>query len=331
VTASEFAVMRFSTTPLPERQRVPMMRDFYGPLVARLDLKPASDDPFYFEATARALPGLTVVDLVSSPVHLWRDRKLLDGDDRVTLSLTLAGSGSISHVGRELTRAVGSGFLCSHADEFNSTIPIRSRNINVSVPRSALADLVPRLNNHFMRPIAPQSEALRLLIDYVTMLGHDHALTTAGLRQLAVTHVYDLVALAVGASRDAAEVAGSRGLRAARLRAIKADIVASLPTPGLSLAQIAARHGITPRYVQALFEQDGTSFSKYLLDERLERVHRMLRDPLQKARSVSAIAFDVGFGDLSHFNRAFRRRYGLTPSDVRGTAFLMEGAGPAAQ
>jgi AraC-like DNA-binding protein len=310
--------MRFSTASLPEQQRVAMMRDFYGPLVARVDLEPASDDPFYFEATARACPGLTVVDLVSSPVHLWRNRKLLDGDDRVTLSLTLAGSGSISHVGRELTRAVGSGFLCSHADEFNSTIPIASHHINVSVPRGVLAELVPRLNDHFMRPIAPQSEVLRLIIDYVTMLGRDHTLTSAALRQLAVTHVHDLVALALGASRDAAEVARNRGLRAARLHAIKADIVALLALPDLSLVQIATRHGITPRYVQALFEQEGTSFSKYLLDERLQLVYRMLRDPVQQIRSVSTIAFAAGFGDLSHFNRAFRRRYGATPSDVRG-------------
>jgi AraC-like DNA-binding protein len=33
--------------------------------------------------------------------------------------------------------------------------------------------------------------------------------------------------------------------------------------------------------------------------------------------SITAIAFDAGFGDLSYFNRTFRRRYGATPSDIR--------------
>jgi len=320
VTASEFAAMRFSTAALPARQRIAMMREFYGPLVARLGVEPTSDQPFSFEATARALPGLSVVDLVSTPVHLWRDRKLLDGDDRVTLSITLAGSGSISHVGRELTRAVGSGFLCSHADEFKSTIPIASRNVNVSIPRSALAEMVPHLTDHFMRPISPNTEALRLLVDYVGVLGRDDAMTSADLRRLTVAHVHDLVALALGASRDMAEIARERGLRAARLQSIKADILNSLAAPGLSLPQIAARHGVTPRYVQALFERDGTSFSRYLLDQRLARVDRMLRDPMQLARAIGAIALDAGFGDLSHFNRAFRRRYGATPSDVRAKA-----------
>ena len=53
---------------------------------------------------------------------------------------------------------------------------------------------------------------------------------------------------------------------------------------------------------------------------RLARAHRMLTDPRHVGRPVSAIAFDVGFGDLSHFNRTFRRRYGATPSDVRAAA-----------
>jgi AraC-like DNA-binding protein len=31
-------------------------------------------------------------------------------------------------------------------------------------------------------------------------------------------------------------------------------------------------------------------------------------------------AFEVGFGNLSYFNRSFRRRYGVTPSDMRAAA-----------
>jgi AraC-like DNA-binding protein len=43
----------------------------------------------------------------------------------------------------------------------------------------------------------------------------------------------------------------------------------------------------------------------------------MLSNPLLAERTISTIAYETGFGDLSHFNRAFRRRYGETPSDVR--------------
>ena len=57
--------------------------------------------------------------------------------------------------------------------------------------------------------------------------------------------------------------------------------------------------------------------SRFLLDQRLSRAHRMLSNPVLAERTISTIAYEAGFGDLSHFNRAFLRRYGATPSDVR--------------
>jgi AraC-like DNA-binding protein len=168
-----------------------------------------------------------------------------------------------------------------------------------------------------MRPIPGDNEALRLLTRYVGLIEDHNALTTPELRRLASNHVYDLIALALGAARDAAETAKNGGLRAARLHAIKADILAGLSQPGLTLAALAIRHGVSPRYVQMLFESEGTTFSRFLLDQRLERAHRMLSDPRLAERAIIIIASTAGFGDLSYFNRAFRRRYGETPSDVR--------------
>ena len=76
--------------------------------------------------------------------------------------------------------------------------------------------------------------------------------------------------------------------------------------------------GVTPRYVQRLFESDGTTFSEFLVGQRLARAHRLLCEPNLGHMAISEIAYDAGFGDLSYFNRRFRRLYGLTPRDVRG-------------
>jgi AraC-like DNA-binding protein len=67
-----------------------------------------------------------------------------------------------------------------------------------------------------------------------------------------------------------------------------------------------------------LFEADGTTFSEFLTGQRLARAHRLLCEPDSSHTAISAIAYDVGFGDLSYFNRRFRRLYGLTPREVRG-------------
>jgi AraC-like DNA-binding protein len=112
----------------------------------------------------------------------------------------------------------------------------------------------------------------------------------------------------------------ARGMRAARLQAMKADVLANLGRSDLTAASVAARHDVTPRYVQMLFETEGQSFSEFVLEHRLTRVRAMLRDPKLSSRTISGIAYDAGFGDISYFNRVFRQRYGATPSEVRACA-----------
>ena len=85
-------------------------------------------------------------------------------------------------------------------------------------------------------------------------------------------------------------------------------------------ATIAARHRIKPRWIQRLFEREDMTFTEYVLAQRLARAHRLLADPRYAGQKISTIAFNVGFGDLSYFNRAFRRRYGAAPSELRAAA-----------
>jgi len=72
---------------------------------------------------------------------------------------------------------------------------------------------------------------------------------------------------------------------------------------------------VTLRYVHKLFENEGLTFSTFVLGLRIARAHRMLADARLADRNISAIAFAVGFGDLPYLNRAFRRNYGVTPSE----------------
>jgi AraC-like DNA-binding protein len=46
----------------------------------------------------------------------------------------------------------------------------------------------------------------------------------------------------------------------------------------------------------------------------------MLTSPRCAELPIGTIAYEAGFGDLSNFNHAFRRAYGMKPSDVRSTA-----------
>jgi AraC-like DNA-binding protein len=170
------------------------------------------------------------------------------------------------------------------------------------------------------RRIPAETEALRLLSRYLALAQEERLLAAPELQKVFTRHVVDLLALCVGATREATETARSRGLRAARLHAIRQDVLRALHRPDLSVRLIARWHGVTPRYVQALFDEDGSTFTRFVLEERLKGVHQALSDESRRTVPISAIAYEMGFTDLSNFNRAFRQRFGQTPTDIRAAA-----------
>jgi AraC-like DNA-binding protein len=214
----------------------------------------------------------------------------------------------------------GEAIILTGAEPASFGGPAQNSVSLLRVPARFLSPLVGDLEAAYGRAIPADNRALQLLIRYLGILEEAEAFVVPDLRRQAVTHIHDLMAFAIGATRDAAEIATLQGGRAARLRVIKEDIVSHLDQADLSVAAIAARHGVMPRYVQRLFEDGGMTFTDYVLAQRLTHAHRLLTDARHAGRKISAIAYGTGFGDLSYFNRAFRQRYGITPSDLRAAA-----------
>lgn len=120
--------------------------------------------------------------------------------------------------------------------------------------------------------------------------------------------------------RSPVRPARGRGLRTARLDAIKADAAENAGKSTFSISEVAARHGISARHIRRLFEGSGMTFTAFTREQRLLAALRMLNDRCSDQRAIGAIAFDAGFGDLSYFNRVFRQRFGATPSEIRAAA-----------
>jgi len=230
------------------------------------------------------------------------------------------GTKRVSQCGREIVLDEGEGTLVSLSEPVEQT---NSQPGNLFALRVPMPQLAPRLaggRDSILRPIPRYTPALGLLTDYIAISWRERTLADSSLQQLVTSHVYDLMAVAIGATRDAMETAQVGGLRAARLRAIKQDIGRHLDCSDLSVSVLAARHHCTERCVQRLFEREGTTFTEYVVAQRLANAHRMLSDPRRDGDKISTIAFECGFGDVSYFNRAFRRSYGSAPSDIRAQA-----------
>jgi AraC-like DNA-binding protein len=259
------------------------------------------------------LPGLRYANMVSSMnVSLERPRQMLsDREDDVCLILSTDGPISIAQRNQQSQANGGEGVLLVYREP--AVLRFQAMNyVAVRVPHSALAPLIKKVAAEAGRRIRRDSMALTLLETYLRSL--PNSIADPHLKGLVTTHVYDLMALAIGASREGADIAAQRSLKAVRLQAIKAALVNDRD---LTIHEIARAQAVTPRYVQKLFDEAGTTFTEFVLSQRLEAARAMLLSPRYSRWTVAAISQEAGFGDLSYFNRRFKARYELTPSDVR--------------
>ena len=320
MSPSSAVVSRFSTDDVAPRDRIALWRELVFQSSFDVDIAPAAAGPFRATATVHQLPGLRILSGTSPAATYRRAISKVEADD-IALQFGSCDDVSTSLHRREAAIARYDAFLLPCGDSASIRLPHESRFITLRLPRSAIAQNVANLGDSYCRRMLADTPALCLLRHYLGLLDEvPHALAAPELQHSAVTHIYDLIVMILGATGDAAEVAAGRGVRAARLKAIKDDIVRHLGDERLSVGAVAVRHGVTPRSVQRLFEESGATFTEYVVAQRLARAHRLVTDPRLAGRTLTAIAFDVGFSDLSYFNRAFRRRFGATPSDVRAQA-----------
>ena len=311
-------ILEFSTDGVPEKDRAAFWREHYGHVMLRVDIEPAPDMLFESRNRCLSLPGLQLMEGSSSPVTISRSGQYLsDGNDDVVLALNRSGSVIISSGGREHSLRDGEAIVVSGGEAASYHRTSFGKSLALRVPRTMFESTVVSLDDALMRPIPADRGPLKLMEDYAGWLLNagniDHQLLN-----LSVRHIQDLLALTIGPTSDFADTARTRGLRAARLKLAKSFIVAQSHRRDLSVGAVAQSLSVTPRYVQRLFEADGTTFSEFLTGQRLARAHRLLFYTSSTTTEIYTIAYDVGFGDLSYFNRCFRRQYGVTPREVRG-------------
>lgn len=100
---------------------------------------------------------------------------------------------------------------------------------------------------------------------------------------------------------------------------VKEYIDIQLHSPDLSSLTIAQAQSISPRYLQKLFENEGTTATEWIRNRRLERCRQDLVDPEYAAAPIAAIGARWGLVDASYFSRLFKSAYGVSPREYRAS------------
>jgi AraC-like DNA-binding protein len=321
--------LAFNTDALPERDRFAVFCEEIIRRYAALDITPRGDRLFRGVIDMQRVGPVAVSSRFSTPANYVRTPRFIgDGNDAVFVVLCRSGGAHQSQLGFDQKLEPGDAVLldCGYTGGFHVTSD--SSFYNLKVPRAAVANLRPDLKRLAGIRLDRDRTARRLLFGYLDGALSAGLVDDAPATRLFGEHLVDLIGLALGADGEARQLAEERGVRAARRAAILREIGDKAADRSLTAATVALRLGVTPRYVRMLLEETGRSFSEHVLDRRLERAAAVLRNPAHAYRKISDIALDCGFNDLSYFNRAFRRRYGVTPSDRREGARRDRTTGP---
>lgn len=243
-------------------------------------------------------------------------------DESFELLFVRSGSVEFKHYRRPVKASTGSIVLLDNAKPYDLEMndPVTSC-FALHLPEVWLRKWVPYPKDFIATPITAVTgwgAPLVSLLETISTMGLEQSPFPRG---MVADQLGSLIAMLIASQEDVRQDRHRIEL-AGRLRQTLAD---RCHEGGLTPEMVAQQHGISKRYLHLLFAQAGTTFTKVLLDFRLDKASALLRDRRYDRYQMSDIAWDCGFVDQSHFARTFKRRFLRSPLEYRKTEKLGDG------
>jgi len=310
-----------------ERMDYEQWRALLRPLCGRHDLVGADPNTFSGQLRPLSVNGMTVTaaDICCNNAHRFertqRDIRL-DDLDHYKAVFQVAGQSTIYQNDQCVQLAVGDVALIDVARPITWVSESGSvRHLSLHLPRRSLVSHL-GFEPHGGTYRRSGTPAGRLLYEVVldALKGGGSACPPAdSYMQLAV---YNLLGALFAPPDSPSLSSGHANKLFMRIRGLIKDRFAD---PDFGPPEAASAAGISLRYLQKLFTQRGFTCTEFIYSLRLNHAARLLdrRKLLGICEPISAIAYDCGFRDYTHFSRKFRHRFGYSPgahSEAQGRA-----------
>ncbi|MFE7552364.1 helix-turn-helix domain-containing protein [Streptomyces gardneri] len=190
------------------------------------------------------------------------------------------------------------------------------------VPRCYLGVTEAELNQVLGVPVRGGEGIGALASDFLTALAAkaEFRRSTIGDRRArTAVHLLSVLVMELVEADTTDEADDASGAVNEMLSRIHGYIEEHLMDPDLSPETIARAHHISVRYLQKLFQNDGSTVSQWVRDRRLEFC-RLELGRSNRRITMAAVAHRWGFSSPSHFSRTFRGAYGMSPSEWQALA-----------
>lgn len=284
----------------------------------RLGLGAATHRDFAIEAEGRSVADWSIIRITTTAGkgQLIRDRKQIAADsrERYIMYISLRDSIEFEQFGREGQCEAGTAMLISSSDPLTHSKFGDNDTIGLGIPRDFVDQRLMGIERKCLTPISVADGLGRLVGESLLSLQRNAARMSDEEFVKAAHPLADLVLLAFGGRADV--TTASTCVRTSNLARAKRLIREHLSDPDLRLEDVARACGFSLSYLHKLFRDDGRTAREYVNEERLQKAHLLLRSG--RAISVTSVALECGFSNMSHFSTAFRAAFGISPRDVLG-------------
>ena len=307
----------FSTSGLAPRRRLEFWNDLTCNTFTPIVTDPHDLDAFRPSLTRASVGEVLLSEVRSSPSvvrhtpeHVARTRQAM-----FFLHAQLEGRSVNRQDGREARLEPGDFAL------FDNKRPYQ---MNFDEPTSVLVVGIPDrpMRRHLAHPESVAALPMRrgdplvgLFTDFLqrlwALLGSDAPVTNQGVGNALLSLIGGAYASVPHAHADTASLPECRRLRIVRY------VEDHLGDADLGPVKVAAAFRTTPRNLHMLFSRGGETLCRYILRRRVEECERVLADHAQLARTISDVAFDLGFSSLTHFGKVFHDQFGMSPTEYR--------------
>lgn len=309
--ASAAQVDIWSTASVAAREQVSYWRESVCNAVFGISVE-TMPEQFSARIAARTTGALRFAVSESNDYRIARSKREIDASpsDHYSVYLQLSGQ-TVSSMNDEMVT-----FNANDIGVYDGRQPFRSmhggRRAIAVLPRAMLERRAPWLARCPHRQLAADSPFAELARRHLMTLADCDTPLSGTAMSLLADNLCNLVALASVEERGPGRLQPEL-----QLEAILAFCRQHLHESELSPQRVADGLGISVRTLHWRFKQTGQTFGRWVREHRLDGCAVALRDPNQRSFNISEIAYTWGFNDLSHFNKAFRGRFSMTPREWR--------------
>ena len=262
--------------------------------------------------------AVTMTDVLLSEQRISRRERHIAKLDKDCYYVEFVQHGKINVLqsGECLHSNSGVGAIFSASEAYDLECIGKVRSLYLEIPRAEFAERFRKDRIPVARTMATGRGLGRIAAEFCSMLASEGASLDEQVRARLGDELMDVLALALDMG-DRDDLSADRTVQQVRLRSVKAWIEEHLADPDLSLEKVARSNGISLRHLHYLFRLTDMSVSEWIWDRRLQRCYDLLMRTEPRPLSVTEVAYQWGFSSSSHFSTAFRRKFGMSPSDLR--------------